>query len=162
MNGLDLLVLLILAGSLLLGLMRGLVKELFSLAAWVLAFLGARALAAPVAPWLPLADAPGMRHALALVVVFIAILVAASLAGSVLAGVVRWVGLGGYDRFTGMLFGLLRAGVALLFLALVAGMTALPHTPLWQGALARPYLESAARAALPWLPRDVARYVHYS
>lgn len=162
MSVVDIVVLAILAGSILLGLTRGLVKEMFSLAAWVAAFIGARLLGPGVAQMLPGVADPALRHALSLLLVFVAILVGAGLAGSALAGVVRWVGLGGYDRFLGMLFGALRAGVALVALALLAGMTALPQTHAWQSALSRAPLESSALWFKPWLPRDVARLVKYS
>ncbi|MEW6677825.1 MAG: CvpA family protein [Pseudomonadota bacterium] len=162
MNGLDILVLVVLAGSILLGVMRGLVKEIFSLAAWVLAFIGARLFGGPAAQILPGVDDPSLRHVLALVLVFVVILVGAALAGRLLAGLVQWVGLGGVDRFLGVLFGAFRGGLILLALTLVAGMTALPKSTTWQGALTRPYLETSARWAMPWLPRDVSKFIAYS
>lgn len=162
MSSLDLLVLAILAGSALLGLTRGLVKEVFSLAAWVLAFIGARTFGPLVAHMLPGMDTPSLRYAFALVLVFILVLVGASLAGSVLAGLVKMAGLGAYDRFLGGVFGLVRGGAAVLALALLAGLTALPKTQLWQSAMSRASLEAAAQRALPWLPRDLSVLIKYS
>lgn len=162
MSSLDIVVLGILAGSTILGLMRGLVKEVFSLAAWVLAFIGARTFGPLLAQLLPGADNPALRHAMALILVFVLILVGAGLVGSLLAGVVRLVGLGAYDRLLGVMFGLLRGGVAVVALALLAGLTALPKTPMWQAAMSRVPLELAAQKLLPWLPRDVSVLIKYS
>lgn len=162
MSSLDIVVLAILAGSTLLGLMRGFVKEVFSLAAWVLAFIGARAFGPALAEMLPGADTPAVRYGVALVAVFLLVLVAAGLAGSLLAGLVRLAGLGDYDRVLGTAFGLLRGGVAVVALALLAGMTALPKTELWQSAMSRGPLEAVAGKVVPWLPRDVSVLIKYS
>lgn len=161
MTGVDLAVLGILAGSTVLGLMRGLVREAFSLAAWVLAFLGAKFLAPLLAPSLPGGDAPALQHAAALVLVFLAVLIVASLAGKLLSGLVKWAGLGAYDHMLGGLFGVLRAGVAVLGLALVAGLTALPKSQVWQQALVRGPLEQATAKIQPWLPKDLAALIRF-
>lgn len=162
MSSLDIVVLGILAGSTLLGLMRGLVKEVFSLAAWILAFIGARLFGPSLAHLLPGVDNPALRHGLALVLVFVVILIGAGLAGNLLAGLVRLAGLGLHDRALGVMFGLLRGVAAVVALALLAGMTALPKTQAWQSALSRAPLESAAQRVIPWLPRDVSVLIRYS
>ncbi len=161
MNGLDLLVVGVMAISAVAGLMRGLVREVFSLGAWVLAFLFAKSLAPFVAPMVPGVDSEALRHFAAIVLVFVLILVVASLSGSVLAGMVKWVGLGLYDKFMGLVFGVLRGGVIVLSLTLLAGLTALPQTRLWQDALTQEWLEAAARRALPWLPASLAQHIRY-
>lgn len=162
MSSLDIVVLAILAGSTLLGLMRGLVKEVFSLAAWILAFIGARLFGPPLAHLMPWGDNPALQHGLAMVVVFIVILFGAGLAGNLLTGLIRLAGLGAYDRLLGVAFGLMRGGAAVVALALLSGMTALPKTEAWQGALTRQPLESAAQRVKPWLPRDVSVLIKYS
>lgn len=161
MSGLDLLVVGVLAVSSVAGLMRGLVREVFSLGAWVLAFLFAKSLAPFLAPMVPGVESEALRHFAALVLVFVVILVVASLSGAVLAGMVKWVGLGFYDKFMGMIFGALRGGVILLLLTLLAGLTALPQTRIWQDALTHESLESAARLAIPWLPSGLAEHIRY-
>jgi membrane protein required for colicin V production len=162
MNGLDLIVLGIFVGSTVLGLMRGLIREVFSLAAWVLAFVGARLLGPALAPMLPGAENPALQHAAALLLVFVLILLATGLAGGVLAGLVKLAGLGTYDRMLGVLFGILRGVAAVVGLALLAGLTALPKTQFWQAALSRVPLELAVHQLLPWLPKDVAVLIKYS
>ena len=66
MTAFDYAVLTVISASVLLGLWRGVVSEILALAAWVVAFLVARAEAAEVARWLASQIAePGMRLAAA-------------------------------------------------------------------------------------------------
>lgn len=159
MTGLDLIVVGILAASTLLGLMRGLTKEVVSLAAWILAFLLARALAPSVAPMLPAGDAPGLQYAAALVLVFLLVLIVASLVGYLLRQLIDIAGLGVYDRVLGALFGIARGTIAVIGLALVASLTVLPKTQFWLSALSHHALERAVAFTKPWLPKDLAAHV---
>lgn len=161
MTSLDWIVLAILALSVFLGVMRGLAREALSLAAWVLAFVGAKVFAPFIAPALPGLDSPALRYAAALLLVFVAILILASLATAVAARLINLAGLGFYDRFLGALFGVLRATVALLGLTLIAGLTALPKTQAWQQALTLAPLEQMASKLHPWLPSDLAALIRY-
>jgi len=161
MTTLDLIILGVLAVSAALGLMRGFIREVFSLGAWILAFLFAKSLAPFVAPVVPGIESEATRYLTAIVLVFIFILVLASMSGAILAGVVKWVGLGFYDKFMGLVFGALRGGVILLLFTLLAGLTALPRTEFWQGALLSGRLEALAVRVLPWLPSRLAEHIHY-
>lgn len=161
MTTLDFLVGGILLFSMLVGLFRGLTKEVVSLAAWVLAFLAAKSLAADVAPLLPASDAPGLQHAAALVLIFLLVLIAASLIGYLLRKLVDFSGLGVYDRFLGAVFGLSRGLIAVVGLALVASLTAVPKTQFWQTALCHQQLQKAVLLSKPWLPKDMAAHVQF-
>ncbi len=162
MTAVDLIVLGILLGSAALGLSRGFVREVFSVSAWVLAFLAAKTLSPWFAAWIPgLVEEEAIRYAAAIVLVFVLVLIAASLTGALLAGMVRLVGLGAYDRLAGFGFGLLRAAVLLLGLAVLAGLTALPRTAAWQEAASRAALERAALELRPWLPQSLAILIRF-
>lgn len=161
MTTLDLIVVGVLAVSAGLGLMRGLIREVFSLGAWLLAFLFAKSLAPFLAPVIPGIGSEALRHFAAIVLVFVLILVLATMSGAILAGMVKWVGLGFYDKLMGFVFGALRGGVIVLLFTLLAGLTALPRTQFWQGALLSGPLEALAARALPWLPASLAEHIHY-
>lgn len=161
MTTLDFIVLGIVGFSTFLGLTRGLTREALSLAAWVLAFLLSKEIAPKIAPLLPGIDTSSLRHAAALVVVFVAILILTSLAGAVLSGLVNLAGLTAYDRILGILFGVLRGVMAVVGLTLLAGLTALPKTKAWHDAWLRPPLEAAAAKLQPWLPKDLAALIRY-
>ena len=162
MSGIDVIVLAILAGSTVLGVMRGLIKEVFSLLAWVAAFLAAKWFGPGLAPLFPGTDTAAVQYLGAMVTVFLVVLIAAGLSGGLLSGIAKWAGLGAYDRVLGAAFGFARGGVAILFLALLAGLTAIPQTQTWQSAMSSPALERAARYTLPFLPRELAGLIKYS
>ncbi|MCX7673389.1 MAG: CvpA family protein [Thiobacillaceae bacterium] len=162
MTTLDLIVLGVLALSSLAGYLRGLTHEVFNLAAWVLAFIAAKSLGPWLASWVPGVGVEALRYLIAIVVVFILALIFTRLAATVVAGMVQWVGLGFYDKALGGVFGALRGGLLLLFLTLLAGLTALPRTDFWQRSYTHDTLEAAARKALPWLPARLAEHIRYA
>lgn len=161
MTSLDLFALGVFAISLVLGLVRGLSREALSLLAWLAAFWSAKTFAPLVAPWIPGLDAPALAHAAALVLVFVAVFIAASLLSAAVSGILRVAGLGAYDSILGGLFGALRGGLILLLLTLLAGLTALPKTQAWRDSLFHGYLEQAAAKTKPWLPRELAALIQY-
>lgn len=162
MNALDIVVLLILLFAVVRGLMRGLVDTLFSLAAWVLAFIAGKWGAVLAAPLLPFgADNPGVRYFAGFAVVFLAALIGVLLLGHALAALVKAAGLGAADTVLGGVLGLAKGLVILVGLTLAAGLTSLPHTDFWQQSALSGSLQTLARAALPLVPADMAKYVRF-
>lgn len=161
MTVIDLIALAIVALSCVLGLVRGFVREAMSLAAWVLAFFGARMLAPKVAEWVPGVSDAGLRYAVALVLVFVAVLVAVNLLSLLLRGVVQLAGLVPHDRAVGVAFGMVRAILVLLALTVVAGLTALPKTQAWKESMSHVWLESGVQYLKPWLPQDLAALIQF-
>ncbi|SFW21972.1 CvpA family protein [Nitrosovibrio sp. Nv17] len=158
----DYAVLAVLAVSILLSMMRGVVRELLSLAGWVIAFMVANAFAAGLAPLLPAAvTGESVRLMLAFAALFLSVLLATGLAAMLVSALVKTAGLGFADRFFGFLFGALRGFLLVLLLVLAAGLTALPQEPFWQKALLSKPLEAAALMAMPWLPQDLSRRISY-
>ena len=162
MTWLDFLVLTIVFASVLWGIYRGLVREAVSVAAWVLAFLGANLFAGPLGETLPEAlPTPEIRVLAAFVLLFIAILAICTLLGRMLAKLVRVAGLGELDRSLGGVFGLARALLIVLAIALIAGLTALPRQPAWRNSVSGALLAQAVLAFKPWLPRTFALRLRY-
>ena len=162
MTLLDLIVLLALVLFVVRGLMRGLVSTLFSLGAWLLAFVAGRWGALLVGPWLPLgADNPAIQYFAGFVVVFLVVLIGVLLLGHLLGALVKAVGLGPVDTVLGGVLGLVKGGVILVGLTLAAGLTALPRTDFWQKAALSGSLQTMAQAALPLLPAEIAKYVRF-
>lgn len=162
MTWLDYAALTILVVSVLWGVWRGLVREVVSIAAWVLAFLGANLFAGPLGDALPKAlPTPEIRVLVAFVVVFIAVLAVCALVSKLLSKLVHVAGLGELDRTLGGLFGAGRALLILLAFALVAGLTALPRQPVWRNSLAGPLLAQAVLAIKPWVPPSFGLRLRY-
>lgn len=162
MTAIDWIALAILAGSLVMGLLRGFVREALSLAAWVVAFLAARLFSPALAQLIPGIAEEGLRQAAAIVLIFVGVLILAHLLAALLAGLLKWVGLGGLDSLLGMLFGAARALVVLVLLTLVAGLTALPRSEAWRASLVHGPLELAALKVIPWLPEDLAALIRFA
>jgi membrane protein required for colicin V production len=162
MSVLDIIVVLVLVLTVVRGLMRGLVDTLFSLVAWLLAFVLGKWGALLVAPMLPIAvENPGIRYFAGFAVIFLVVLIGTLLLGHTLAALVKAVGLGGVDKVLGGVLGLAKGGVILIGLTLAAGLTSLPRTDFWKQARLSGSLQAMAQHALPLLPDDVAKYVRF-
>ena len=162
MSMLDLIVVLVLVLTVVRGLMLGMVDTLFSLAAWVLAFMLGKWGALMVAPLLPLGtENPAIRYFAGFAVIFLLVLIGVLLLGHVLASLVKAVGLGGADKVLGGVIGLAKGLVILVGLTLAAGLTSLPRTDFWKQAALSDSLQAMAQRALPLLPVNVAKYVRF-
>jgi membrane protein required for colicin V production len=146
--------------SALLGLWRGLVYEVLSVAVWVGAFLLAQAYAAPVGAWLPL---DGFSDPLQVAIGFVAVFLAAAFAGGAVAWLmkklVESVGLRPVDRVLGGAFGLVRGAVMLLGTALVVNMTPLQAHAAWQQSPVAAQLSTTLQTLRPLLPPALARHL---
>jgi membrane protein required for colicin V production len=162
MTWLDYAILGVLALSIAWGVWRGLVREVVSLAGWVIAFLAANLLAGPVGERLPESIArPELRVLLAFVGIFILSLVVTTLFGLLLSKMLKAAGLGGLDRTLGALFGLVRGVLVAVAAALLAGLTSFPRDPIYTASVSGPLLTQAALAVKPWLPPAFADRLRY-
>jgi len=159
---LDLIVLLVLVLTVVRGLMRGMIDTLFSLTAWMLAFVSGKWGALMVAPLLPVGiETPAIRYFAGFSIVFLVVLIGVLLAGHALASLVKSVGLGGADKMLGGVLGLAKGLMILVGLTLAAGLTSLPRTEFWKQAALSGSLQAFALRALPLVPADVAKYVRF-
>lgn len=146
--------------SVLLGLWRGLVYEVLSVAGWVAAFVLAQAFADEAGAWLPMDGlSPPLRLAAGFVLVFVAVAVAAGLGAWLVQKLVASVGLRPVDRVLGGAFGLMRGLVILLALALVVGMTQMQGAAWWRDSATAGVLSATLHELKPLLPEPVARYI---
>jgi membrane protein required for colicin V production len=158
----DAIVLLVLGISVLLAFVRGFVREVFSIAAWVVALILAFKFAGTGTQWVPGDMGAAAKHAIAFVVILVLALIAGGLLATLLSTAVRAAGLGFADRLLGAVFGFARGALLVLLGVLIAGLTSLPKTEWWQNAaLARPAV-AAALALAGWLPRAWAERLDYS
>jgi membrane protein required for colicin V production len=162
MTGLDYAALGVAGLSAVLGMWRGLAREVMSLGAWLIAFLAANLLAGPLGEALPQSiRSPELRVLIAFVALFLVVLVLVTLAGFLMSKMIRAMGLGGLDRTLGALFGLTRALVIALAFALIAGLTRIPLDPMWRESVSGPLLARGATALKPWLPPALASRLRY-
>jgi membrane protein required for colicin V production len=158
----DYVVLGIVGVSLLLSLIRGFFREFLGLASWVVAALAAQHYAAVVALQLPSTiPTAGLRMAAGFVIVFLGILLIASLLAIALAELFKQAGLGWLDRGLGALFGLARGLLIVCILVLLGGMTTLPQDARWRNAMFSAPLEAMVVASLPWLPPELSKHIKF-
>lgn len=141
------------------GVWRGLVREIFALAAWVAAFILAALYGADAADWMPAHWNAGSRTVAGHVAVFMLVLIAGGLVGWLLSRVVKAAGLGVSDRMLGGIFGAARGVLVVAVVVILASLTGLPRSETWRQSLLMPYVRASLLAARPWLPEGAARAV---
>ena len=158
----DYAVLAIVLFSVLISVIRGLVREILALIAWAAAFIVASVFAVDIAGLLA-PEVPDERLRLlgAFVGVFLAVLLLMSLFGLLVSKLVKNAGLGLEDRMLGGVFGLTRGVLIVTVLVLGAGLTALPRQPEWRDALLRGPFEALAGHIKSWLPTSLAQRITY-
>lgn len=155
MTWVDLVVLGVLAISGLLAFLRGFVREVLGIGAWLgaafAAVWGLPLLRGPVGQWV---ENPAWVDPVALVAIFIVSLVVLLLIARLVGGMVRGSPLGSIDRTLGLLFGLAR-GAALVVLAYILAGMVIPlnqwPSPVREARALRPAYEGA-RWAVYHLP----------
>jgi len=156
----DLLLVAVLAVSVLLGLWRGLVFELLSLAGWVVAYLGAPYLAPVVAGWLAHAHwVQGMQRGAGFVLAFLLILIVWSLGAKLVRALIQASPLSALDRLLGAGFGVLRGALLCLLMVVVVGMTPVAKSSTWQASEMAPWFEQVLVGLKPMLPEEVLKFV---
>ena len=152
MTAWDWFVLAVLALSVGFGFMRGLVRTVFALAAWLVALLGVPLAMAWVMPSLP----PSIPAPLVVVCLFLGLFLGVRMLGNLAAKALQGVGLGSADRLLGGVLGVMRAVIVILVVALVAHLMGLSQQPAWQQAWSRPFLDELVRWAEPLLPERLS------
>ena len=162
MTSLDYLVIAVLVLSIAWGAWRGLVHEMLSLAGWIMAFLAANLLAAPLSETFPANMRPEFRVVGAFVLVFVGTLVLTTLLTALVTKFVRVSVLQSLDRWLGALFGLLRGLLIVLVCAIIAGFTSLPQSRDWRDSLSGEPLGALATRLKAWLPPAFAERLKYN
>lgn len=148
--------------SLLLGVWRGLISEVFALASWIVALVAAWRLADFLAAFLVgQIHLPWARWLAAFLIVFVVVLLVLAVLRFTLRELLKVVGLNPLDRFLGAGFGVLRALVVAVLLVAAGGLTTLPKESWWSESVFAPPLETAVIAAKPWLPKELAVRIKY-
>jgi membrane protein required for colicin V production len=142
--------------SVLVGLLRGVTREIVSLAGWVLGLVLAFFFAEQVGATLPI-EPPEIGTMIGGLLILAGVLVLAALLGAVLRALLAAVRLSTLDRLLGGLFGLARALLVLSVAVLLAGGTPVPKAGWWKESLLLPWLEAGVAFATVLSPEWIAR-----
>ncbi len=153
----DIVLLVILGLSAVMGLWRGLVTEVMSLVVWIgagwLAFAAGPAVAAMFEPHIA---SPTARWALGYASIFLAALMVGALLVWLIQRLVKSTGLSGTDRLLGLGFGLARGAFIGCLLVLLAGFTPLPQEAAWRDSPLLPGFSRGAAWLGQWLPEALS------
>ena len=162
MTSFDYLVLVIIALSIILSVMRGLLREVLAILGWVAAFYVAKTYTNQVLPMMPVnIPTEPLRILAAFLVLFLATLLVASLLAIALSAIFKKIGLGWLNRLLGAAFGIVRGLLVVCVLVFLAGFTSAPKDARWRNAMFSAPLEALVTSLLPWVPVSIAKYVKY-
>ncbi|MGH8533260.1 MAG: CvpA family protein [Gammaproteobacteria bacterium] len=158
----DYAILAIIGLSALISILRGLIREVLSLLAWILAILVAMTFMRPLADSLtPYISVPSARLIIAFMALFIATLLCGAIINFIIAKLVISSGLSGTDRMLGIVFGIARGALVVGVLVLMAGLTPLPQDPWWEQSVLLGRFEAMALWLRSYLPPEVAAYLTF-
>jgi membrane protein required for colicin V production len=152
----------LIALSAVVGLLRGFIREAFSLLVWIVAIWIGLTFSHDFAPLLgKYIQVPSVRIAAAFVALFLLTLLVGGLVGYLLTQLVQMTGFSGTDRLLGLLFGVARGALLVSVLVLLAGVTPLPNDPWWKESTLIPPFQKLALWLREHLPAGLAGYVTY-
>ena len=162
MTAFDIAVIVVIALSALVGVWRGVVREVFALAAWIAAVVCMFLFGDKLARMLPLAqDTSWLRLLVGYALVFIGVFVLLSVAGFLFSKVVNAIGLSFVDRALSMMFGVVRGALIVVLLVFVAGATTLPQLGWWRDSVSVKPLAAIATILRSKLPDDLAKRIKF-
>ncbi|MDT8409873.1 MAG: CvpA family protein [Wenzhouxiangellaceae bacterium] len=158
MNAADLAILGILAVSVIVSLLRGFIKEVFSILVWAAAIFAAFQVSGPFAEALePMIELPSARMIIAFSAVFLLVLIIGGLVGYLIGQMVEKTGLSSTDRLFGAVFGLARGVLIVVVAVMLARLTPFIQDPWWQQSRLLPSFEQLAIQAGRYLPEPMRR-----
>jgi len=158
----DYAILAVIAISVLVGALRGFIKEVFSLLVWAAAFLIAYHFAGDVAKLMEDAvTLPSARTAMGFTGLFVVVLLVGGLMNYLLGRLVETTGLSGTDRLLGGVFGAARGLVLIIAVLLVAGFTPIPADPWWKESFTIQRLMPLVAWAAEHLPESAVEHLDF-
>lgn len=150
----------VLAVSVVVGLVRGIVFEVLSLAGWVVAYVVAQLYGAQLAAHLPYGLGGAATHqAAGFVLAFIGTLVLCTLLARLARALVAATPLSFIDRVLGAGFGLVRGLVVLLVATTLVLLTPAARAPWWQASVGAAWLGTLLDGLRPLLPAEYMRHL---
>lgn len=149
--------------SILVGALRGFIKEVFSLVVWAAAFIIAYQYGGDVAALMDNhISLPSARTAMGFTGLFIVVLLIGGLLNYLLGRLVESTGLTGTDRLLGGVFGTARGLALVVAVLLVAGFTPIPADPWWKDAQLIQRMMPFVEWSSGFLPENVREHLDFN
>ena len=159
LNILDIAIISIVAISGIIGVFRGLVRELMSLIGWIVSAWLAWRYASLLAPYFEsVIQSTDVRKAAAFVTIFLVSLVLFALLSYLISKIMNKSALKGMDRTLGMLFGFARGAIIIAVLLLLMQSTQFAKEAWWAGSMLKDYFLLLASYGMSIMPVEVSRF----
>lgn len=156
----DALIVLAVATSVVIGLIRGFVVEVMALVVWAFAIFASLMFAPKLTDALAGAiETSSARIFLAYALVFVGTLLVGAVVTWLLRKLVQGTGLSGTDRLLGGVFGIARGAVLVVVVVLMLGLTPFPRDAWWRESRLLPHVVVLAERARAWLPERIAAQI---
>lgn len=156
----DLVLLVGLGLSVVVGAWRGLITEVMALMGWGAAYIAAQWLGPSVAQQVPVGEAGSRLNVLAgMLVAFVLAWLVWALISWALAQMVKASALSGTDRLLGAAFGCMRGVVVALALVTLVSMTPLAQWEPWHASRGVAWLQVLLQGLRPMLPEQVVKFL---
>lgn len=156
----DALIVLAVATSVVIGLIRGFVVEVMALVVWAFAIVASLVFAPKLTDVLvESVDTPSARIFLGYALVFVGTLLAGAVVTWLLRKLVQGTGLSGTDRLLGGVFGIARGATLVVVIVLMLGLTPFPRDAWWHESHLLPHAVAMAERARAWLPARIAAQI---
>jgi len=162
MTGPDIAILIVILISSILSWMRGVIRELISLAAWAVALFVTFSYSHKIAQLLPDSVAsPIARTVISSASLFFGSLFIGWLAGALVKKLLSAMKMSYIDRALGLFFGMIRGSIIVSVVVLLLNLTALPDEPWWKESLLLPRFQKIAQWAHQRLPPDLGDHFRF-
>ncbi len=155
MTEIDWIIIALLALSTIVGIMRGVMREVLAIAGWVISILLAMNFSADLAEHIPLESIGWIpRVMIAAVLIIVAVLFICGLVGMLIRKMLEVAAITFEDRALGAVFGLVRGIVVVCACVFLFGMPASIHgSRMWQQSVLIGPAETLIDWSLPYLPK---------
>lgn len=159
LNILDIVIIAIITISGLVGIFRGLVREIMSLVGWIVSAWLAWRFAGEFAPvFESVIQSADVRKAAAFISIFLLSLVLFALLSYFISKIMNESPLQGMDRTLGMVFGLLRGAIIIAILVVLIQSTQFAKESWWLGSMLKEYFLALAAYGMSTMPAEVSRF----
>ncbi len=158
MNEVDWVILIVLALSTLVGLFRGIVRELLAIVGWVLAIVLALRFSPLVGEAIPLESVNvSIRTIFGALLIIVVVLFVCGFAGKIAGHALSAASITFEDRSIGAVFGFVRGVVIVSICVFLLGMTSCTRTSYWRNSILIVPAERVIDFSMPILPDAIAQ-----